>query len=257
MVARGNDFIDNAGPASGNDVMYGNLGNDSVEGGNESNDTVFGGQGDDTVGGFGGNDLIYGNLGNDTIDGGNGSDTLFGGQGNDSLNGAGGSDIIYGNLGNDTIVGTSSGPDTMFGGQGNDVLFEQSGLDTTAGDLIFGNLGADTFDFTATNASGQTTATADRIGDFSTAQGDKITIDVTGAMEFATVTNASVNSVETAIAAAMGGFPSFDVIFATGPGTNGFLLVDQNDDGSFGSPTDFAIVLQNFTSLSASDIIAI
>jgi len=32
------------------------------------------------------------------------------------------------------------------------------------------------------------------------------------------------------------------------------LLVDQYDDGSFGSSTDFAIVLQNVTSLSAADI---
>jgi hypothetical protein len=35
---------------------------------------------------------------------------------------------------------------------------------------MFGNLGADTFDFSAFSASGQTTATADRIAAFSTAQ---------------------------------------------------------------------------------------
>jgi hypothetical protein len=141
---------------------------------------------------------------------------------------------------------------------GYDLLIEQAGLDTN-NDLMFGNLGADTFDFSALNASGQTTATADRIADFSTAQGDKIQIDVTGTMELLLISNASVNSVETAITAAnaANAFDIADVVFVTGPGTSGFLLVDQNDSGTFGSSTDFAIVLQNFTSLSASDIIAI
>jgi hypothetical protein len=53
--------------------------------------------------------------------------------------------------------------------QGNDFLHEQAGMDTNS-DLMFGNLGADTFDFSAFSASGQTTATADRIAAFSTAQ---------------------------------------------------------------------------------------
>ena len=52
--------------------------------------------------------------------------------------------------------------------QGNDFLHEQAGMDTNS-DLMFGNLGADTFDFSAFSASGQTTATADRIAAFSTA----------------------------------------------------------------------------------------
>ena len=50
-------------------------------------------------------------------------------------------------------------------------------------------------DFSKLNASGQTTATADRNADFSTAQGDKIEIDVTGAMEFLAISNPTVNSV--------------------------------------------------------------
>src|SRR5262249_44794766 len=155
-----------------------------------------------------------------------------------------------------TIQG-GDGNDTIYGGQGNDILHEQAGMDTNS-DLMFGNLGADTFDFSALNASGQTTATADRIADFSTAQGDKIEIDVTGTMEFLAISNPSVNSVETAITAAnnANAFATHDVVFVTG-GTNGFLLVDQNGNGSFGSDSDFAIVLQNVTTLSVSDIIAI
>ena len=113
-------------------------------------------------------------------------------------------------------------------------------------------------DFSKLNASGQTTATADRNADFSTAQGDKIEIDVTGALEFLAISNPTVNSVETAITVAnsVNAFGTADVVFVAGV-TNSYLLVDQNDSGAFGSSTDFAIVLQNVTSLSASDIIAI
>ena len=126
-------------------------------------------------------------------------------------------------------------------------------------DLLFGNLGADTFDFTVTNASGQTTATADRIADFSSAQGDKIQISIlSNTMQFSTISSSTANSVETAITAAntASAFNLNNVVFVAGS-TNGFLLVDQNDDNSFGSPTDFAIVLQNGNStqaVHASDI---
>jgi hypothetical protein len=77
-------------------------------------------------------------------------------------------------------------------------------------------------------------------------------------MEFVAISNPTVNSVETALSAAnaANAFDTHDVVFVAG-GTNGFLLVDQNSSQGFGSGTDFAIVLQNVTSLTASDIIAI
>ena len=98
--------------------------------------------------------------------------------------------------------------------QGNDFLHEQAGMDTNS-DLMFGNLGADTFDFSAFSASGQTTATADRIAAFSTAQGDKVEIDVTDTMEFLAISNPSVNSVEAAITVAnsVNAFGTADVVF--------------------------------------------
>ncbi|MGB9063695.1 MAG: hypothetical protein WCC80_09960, partial [Pseudolabrys sp.] len=34
-------------------------------------------------------------------------------------------------------------------------------------------------------------------------------------------------------------------LFFVAGGTNGYLLVDQNDSGAFGSATDFALVFQN------------
>ena len=239
----GTDGDDTLAGSSGADIIRGLLGRDIIYGGN-------------------GADLIYGNQGDDTIDNTAtetaGNDTIYGGQGNDIIGapGAIGNDLIYGNFHDDTIQG-GAGNDTIYGGQGNDFLHEQAGMDTNS-DLMFGNLGADTFDFSAFSASGQTTATADRIAAFSTAQGDKVEIDVTGTMEFLAISNPSVNSVETAITVAnsVNAFGTADVVFVAG-GTNGYLLVDQNDSGAFGSATDFALVLQNVTSLSASDIIAI
>jgi V8-like Glu-specific endopeptidase len=254
VVAWSNDSPTNTiiAGTDGDDTLVGSSGPDIIRG-------LFG---RDIISGGDGADIIYGNPGDDTIDntppGAAGNDTIYGGQGNDSIGapGAIGDDLIYGNLQDDTIQG-GAGNDTIYAGQGNDFLREQAGMDTNS-DLMFGNLGADTFDFSALNASGQTTATADRSAAFSTAQGDKIEVDVTGTMEFLAISNPSVNSVEAAIATAnsVNAFGTADVVFVAG-GTNGYLLADQNDSGTFGSASDFALVLQNVTSLSASDIIAI
>jgi serralysin len=278
----GNDVIfgffgnDELNGADGNDVIYGNQGNDTIDdipGLTGGDDTLYGGQGNDSLGDFNakGDDLIYGNFGNDTIQGGDGNDhiyggrdndhidsgggndTVFGGQGHDEVNGGSGNDLIYGNFGNDVLSG-AEGNDTVFGGQGDDNLVAQLDNDQ---DRLFGNLGADAFDFTALNPSGQTDATADRIADFSHTQGDQIRIDVTGTMEFTAISNSGVTSVEQAINAAnsANAFSANDVVFVAGA-TNGYLLVDQDDNGSFGSSTDFAIVLQNVTTLTAADILA-
>jgi V8-like Glu-specific endopeptidase len=260
-----NDFFNRvvawSNDSSTNTIIAGTDGDDTLVG-SSGPDIIRGLFGRDIISGGDGADIIYGNPGDDTIDntppGAAGNDTIYGGQGNDSIGapGAIGDDLIYGNLQDDTIQG-GAGNDTIYAGQGNDFLREQAGMDTNS-DLMFGNLGADTFDFSALNASGQTTATADRIAAFSTAQGDKIEVDVTGTMEFLAISNPSVNSVEAAIATAnsVNAFGTADVVFVAG-GTNGYLLADQNDSGTFGSASDFALVLQNVTSLSASDIIAI
>ena len=70
-----------------------------------------------------GNELIYGQLGDDTLRGGVGNDTIFGGQGNDSIVDSGGTNVIYGNLGDDIILNVGNGlHDSVYGGQGNDLV---------------------------------------------------------------------------------------------------------------------------------------
>lgn len=91
----------------------GELGNDTLFGGNGL-DRVFGGAGDDVLLGGEGNDGHFGESGNDTAWGGNGNDRFFGGVGNDILDGEAGQDSLYGGAGFDTITG-GTGDDLMAG----------------------------------------------------------------------------------------------------------------------------------------------
>ena len=228
--------------------------------GDNGNDTIFGGQNPDLIFGDAGNDLIYGNLGDDEISGGSGNDTIFGGHDNDVISGDAGNDVIYGNFENDTLSG-DAGNNTVYGGQGNDLIFENGG--STNSDHLFGNFGADTFNFAATSQppSGQTQATADHISDFSDAQGDKVDIAApVGGIHYTEFAgDSSVVGLEEAITFANNHnlFATGNVVFVSGV-TDGYLLVDQNSGGAFGSAGDYGIVLDHLNNLSlfgAGDVI--
>lgn len=214
----GNDILDggtgadivNAG--DGNDVIYAGDGNDSIDGGagtdtvifyspgivfaGSSNgveifenlsggdlaadlnagDNIFGGStGTDSINGMAGNDLLYGREGNDLFSGGDGSDRLFGMADDDVLNGGNDNDYLYGDTGNDVVAG-NSGDDVLYGEDGDDDLTGGSGID-----LLGGGIGADDFIF-AGGDSGSTFETADRIIDFSSAQGDRIDLSAIDAI---------------------------------------------------------------------------
>jgi Ca2+-binding RTX toxin-like protein len=81
---------------------------------------VFGGQG---------NDLLYGNLGSDTLCSGAGNDFLSGNQSSDLLSGCEGNDTIFGGAGSDTLIGCF-GSDILIGGLENDSLVGGLGNDT-------------------------------------------------------------------------------------------------------------------------------
>ena len=90
-------------------------------------DTLFGGEGQDT---------LYGGFGADRLNGETGQDMLYGGRGNDFLNGGDGADIIYGGDGDDTVL-FSAGPDQNYGGAGrNTISGGASGTVLTAGTVI-------------------------------------------------------------------------------------------------------------------------
>lgn len=68
-----------------------------------------------------GNDELEGNDGNDELKGGDGNDTVDGDAGNDDLDGQGGTDKLFGGPGDD-ILRAGDGHDQMFGGSGNDTF---------------------------------------------------------------------------------------------------------------------------------------
>jgi Ca2+-binding RTX toxin-like protein len=120
--------------------------------GDEGNNHLVGGGGDDTLRGYDGDDLLQGGIGHDKLYGGRGNDTLMGGEGNDYLSGSRGNDVLYGGPGNDTLFG-GSGDDFLDGGPGNDSLDGGSGSDTLDGgpgnDILTGGTGDDVFIFSA------------------------------------------------------------------------------------------------------------
>lgn len=134
--------------------------------GNALDNVIKGGTADNVLSGLAGADRLLG---------GGGDDRLDGGTGNDALRGGGGGDTLLGGAGDDTLSG-DSGHDWLQGGDGNDRLFGGAGHDTldggAGGDLMQGGEGRDVFVFRV--GSG-----ADRIMDFSLADGDRLQLDAT------------------------------------------------------------------------------
>jgi len=136
----GDDTVDGG---LGDDDINGNVGADRMLGGGGA-DWVRGGKGDDLVSGDAGDDPhVNGNMGDDLVYGMGGNDTVYGGQGNDAVGGGDGDDFVSGDLGNDALIG-EKGADFLVGGAGGDGFF------FNPGDGI------------------------DGIGDFNSAQGDRI-----------------------------------------------------------------------------------
>jgi Ca2+-binding RTX toxin-like protein len=160
-------------------------------------ENVDGGAGADTIGGTAGANLLQGNGGGDTLSGGNGDDVLRGGAGADRLDGGAGFDFaswFTSNVGVavNLVTGTASGGDVLVaienlsGSQGNDSLVGNTGANSLRGnggndvltgaggaDRLTGGAGTDRFVYGSITHS-PVGAGADRITDFSHAQGDKI-----------------------------------------------------------------------------------
>jgi len=158
----------------------------------ENADTVSGTAAADVIDGFGGNDTLTGGAGADVLRGGAGADALNGGADTDTASyftsGTGMQVSLASGLGiggeaqGDTLTGIenvsgSQGSDSLYGNaavnllqgwNGNDILVGRAGKDT-----LTGGAGADRFLYAAT-AESVVGVNADRITDFSPAQGDRI-----------------------------------------------------------------------------------
>ncbi|MES0885399.1 DUF5801 repeats-in-toxin domain-containing protein, partial [Roseibium sp. SCP14] len=103
------DGIADAEGGSGDDILIGDGGNN----------TLRGNSGADLILGLDGNDKLFGGKGDDELQGGAGKDTLKGGKGNDTLIGGAGDDVVKGDKGDDTIIwNVGDGNDTVDGGNG-------------------------------------------------------------------------------------------------------------------------------------------
>lgn len=150
----GNDLI---GGRRGNDLLVGDgtdqFGTLVTTGGAAGADSLFGGNGDDTIYGDhhdGTNPDGGAADGRDALWGGHGNDIIFGGGNDDVLGGGTGNDKIDGQSGNDTLYGGSSGTDTLDGGSGNDLIFAGGDNDSVSGgtgdDVMFGGSNDDRVD---------------------------------------------------------------------------------------------------------------
>ncbi len=135
---------------AGADLIAGGLDTDTLFGG-DGDDILRGdlNRRSPQVGKSGGDDVIYGDGGNDRIGGKSGNDTLFGGTGDDQIWGDDGDDIIRGGLGNDVLTGDDfsggAGADTfvLAVGEGTDTIVDfEVGVDLIglANGLSFGDL---------------------------------------------------------------------------------------------------------------------
>jgi Ca2+-binding RTX toxin-like protein len=88
------------------------VGSQTFEGG-PGDDVVFGERGNDRLLGGGGNDQLFGGIGDDLLKGGPGNDRLVGGFGLDSIDGEEGDDYARGDGTIDRIFDTGGGADTL------------------------------------------------------------------------------------------------------------------------------------------------
>ncbi len=113
---------------AGNDILNAPNGGASLYG-EDGDDTLQGGLGLSYLSAGAGNDLVQGGTGIDYAWGQDGDDTLSAGAGNDQIAGGAGNDVLYGDDGNDALVG-DDGNDTLNGASGNNYLDGGAGDDT-------------------------------------------------------------------------------------------------------------------------------
>lgn len=88
------------------------VGSQTFEGGS-GNDVVFGERGNDRLKGGEGEDQLFGGIGDDLLQGGHGNDRLAGGFGADSIDGQAGDDYVRGDTTIDRIFDTGGGTDVL------------------------------------------------------------------------------------------------------------------------------------------------
>ena len=272
VIGKGNGLDNGLTGNDGANRLYGYDGDDGLNG-NGGDDWLFGGKGDDFLTGLAGFDRMYGGEGNDiyavtdTTDyayenEGEGTDTVITTinhtlranienlrlDGSDDLRGYGNglNNVLDGNYGNNLLYGRD-GNDDLRGYDGNDILYGENGNDLLQGgsgqDRHYGGAGADTFLFRSNDFAGMSSGTADRIHDFSQAEGDRIDL---GEVDF----NTHVEGFQTYsfVGAAAFSHTAGELRYQQISG-NTYVMADTDGDGS----ADFWIRLDGLHALGSGD----
>ena len=151
LTLQGNNTDEQLVAGAGNDILNGDGGNDVLNGG-EGNDMLSGGAGNDTASYIGAAAGVSAYLNWGVATGGAGKDTLSGlenltgGDFADRLVGDAGANVLTGGAGNDILKG-KGGLDSYFGGDGNDKMIGGAQTDTMDGgagdDILIGLAGDD------------------------------------------------------------------------------------------------------------------
>jgi len=277
----GDDVIHGFG---GDDILQGLDGNDTLDGG-AGNDQLDGGAGNDTLDGGADSDLLFDASGNNTLNGGDGNDSLRidgviiaagiyytnalnGGAGHDGLSATNMDGTLSGGVGNDTLsawFGTTSlngdeGDDTIHLG-GTTIARDPDGVQTASG-----GIGADMFQVSTTSRLSE----ADRILDFSPAEGDRISLsgvlngqvinphawDGDAPLVFSGQLDPMLMTPGSALPASSHGITAIQVWYARS-GSTTYLVADVNADRIFDA-NDMVVELtgEAVSSLSAADFVA-
>jgi Ca2+-binding RTX toxin-like protein len=279
-VLTGDDGIDTASYAASTAAVTVDLSTSSASGGDAAGDSIgldiedvqgsagFG----DTLTGNGGANRLIGLGGADFLNGLGGTDVLVGGAGNDVLRGGAGGDTLIGDAGIDlasyyySVAGVTvslasgsgaggeaqldvlSGIENVNGSFANDTLIGDAGVNALNGwvgkDVLTGGAGADRFVFTAGSHS-VVGANADRITDFSQAQGDRVDLSALDA-------NSGVAGDQAFSFIGAGAFTGVaGQLHYVGSGGQTVISGDVNGD----SAADFNIVLTGALSPVAGDFV--
>ena len=261
----GGDGIDTASYYGATTAVTVNLGAGTSSSGDAQGDTfsgienASGGKAGDTLIGSAGINVLNGSEGNDVLRGGAGADELIGGTGSDTASYYGATTAVTVNLqtGTGSDGDTLSGVENVNGGKGGDSLTGNAGANALAGyegndtlrggaglDFLAGGTGADRFVYTALGDSA-VGANADRITDFSHAQGDRIDLSAIDA-NTALAGNQAFSFIGSGLYTGVAG----QLRFAQSGG-NTTIAGDINGDGT----SDFHIIVKGTIALQASDFV--
>ncbi|MGL4968043.1 MAG: beta strand repeat-containing protein [Inquilinus sp.] len=217
---------------------------ENLAGSNLGNDSLIGNAGANTLSGLGGDDVLRGGAGADRLDGGDGSDTAsyYTGTVGVTVNLTAGT-----GSGGDAQGDTYAGIENVTGSAGADQITGSAvanALNGWAGqDVLRGGGGADRFVFTATGDS--KVGAADRITDFSHAQGDRVDLSAIDA-------NTGIAGNQAFSFIGTGGFTHHagELRYAVAGGIT-TIAGDVNGDGA----SDFHIQLTGAIALVAADFV--